>query len=195
MSILMACDVEGFFSQVVDEAVATRRLQISTGIRSYLGGLLAGFASKPPVQEALRRPVTLLLQEALGAPASERFDKLKVLGDGSLYIAGIFQEHLEAQGVDINYVSSIGATAYRNASTIMVREEPAEDLFGEMASKFFLLVDVLREVADAFFAGSALGSEGDLKIYSRWEKTGSARLGRELIARGWIPSRGSGGIH
>ncbi|MCS6902426.1 MAG: hypothetical protein NZX77_22010, partial [Polyangiaceae bacterium] len=146
-------------------------------------------------QETLRRPVTLLLQEALEAPAQERFEKLKSLGDGSLYVVGIFQEHLEAQGVDAGYVSSVGATAYRSASSMLQRADRSEDLFGELAAKFHLIVQALREVADAFFAGSAVGPEGLLRVYARWEKTGSVRLGRELIARGVVPVRGGVGIH
>lgn len=195
MSILMTNDVDGFFASAVDEAVAARKIQVSTGVRSYLIGLLLGFACKSPEQDTLRRPVTLLLREALDAPTQERFEKLKILGDGSLYVAGIFQEHLEAHGVDVGYISTVGATAYRNASTMVVRGECEGDLFGEMAAKFLQLVGALREVADAFFAGSAVGPEGILKVYSRWEKTGSERLSRELIARGLVPARGGGGIH
>jgi hypothetical protein len=195
MSILMNSDVEAFFASAVDEAVAARDVQVSTGVRSYLTGLLAGFACKGPEQETLRRPVTLLLREALDAPPPERFEKLKSLGDGSLYVAGIFQEHLEAHGVDVGYVSSVGATAYRSASTMIQRGDRGDDLFGELSAKFHLLVRALREVADAFFAGSAVGPEGLLRVYARWEKTGSARLGRELIARGVVPVRGGGGLH
>ena len=195
MSILVNSDVEGFFSGAIDEAVSTRSVEVSSGVRSYLVGLLVGFACKSPEQEALRRPVTLLLREALDAPPRERFEKLKILGDGSLYVAGIFQEHLEAHGVDVGYVSSVGATAYRSASTLMVRGDQEGDLFGELSAKFHQLVAALREVADTFFAGSAVGPEGLLKVYSRWEKTGSARLGRELIARGVVPLRGGGGFH
>lgn len=195
MSILMNNEVDDFFSSAVDEAVAARKVQVSTGVRSYLVGLLVGFACKGPEQDTLRRPVTLLLHEALDAPAPERFEKLKVLGDGSLYVAGIFQEHLEAQGVDVGYVSSVGATAYRSAATMLHRGDRDDDLFGELSSKFHQLVHALREVADAFFAGSAVGPEGILRVYARWEKSGSPRLGRELIARGVVPVRGGGGLH
>jgi hypothetical protein len=195
MSILVKSDVEEFFSSAVDEAVQTHPIQLSSGVRSYLVGLLVSFASQPPEPDTLRRPVTLLLREALEAPSRERFEKLKTLGDGSLYIAGIFQEHLEAHGVDVCYVSTVGATAYRSAATLLHRCEPGDDLFGELSSKFHQLVVALREVAHAFFAGSAVGPEGLLKVYARWEKTGSARLGRELIARGVVPLRGGGGVH
>jgi len=195
MSILMTSDVEGFFADAVGEAVQARKVQVSGKTRSYLVGLLAGVASKGMDQQALRRPVTWQLREALEAPASERFERLKVLGDNTLYLSGLFQDHLEAHGVDVGYVSSVGATAYRSAGAMLRQPDQGDDLFDELSSKFRLLVEALHEVADALFAGSATGPEGVLKLYDRWQKTGSERLSRELIARGLMPMRGGGGCH
>lgn len=194
MSILMTSDVEGFFADAVGEAVQARKVQVSKKTLSYLVGLLAGVASKGMDQQALRRPVTWQLREALEAPASERFERLKVLGDNTLYLSGLFQDHLEAHGVDVGYVSSVGATAYRSVSSMM-RADRGDDLFAELSAKFHKLVGAMHEVADAFFAGSASSPEGMLRVYDRWQKTGSATLGRELVARGLVPLRNGGGIH
>lgn len=195
MSILMTSDVEGFFAEAMGEAMAACKIQVSGGARSYLVGLLVNLASKGMDQGALRRPVTLLLRDALEAPASERFEKLKGLGDSSLYVSGLFQDHLQAHGVDVGYVSTVGATAYRSAAALMQGADQHNDLFSELAGKFRQLVVALHEVANALFTGSADSPEGLLRVYDRWQKTGSVALGRELAAHGLVPLRNAGGVH
>lgn len=194
MSILMTSDVTGFFGEVVGEALATKRVEASEGARQYLVGVLVGFAAKGE-RGALDRPMTLLLDEALHAPAAERFDKLKQLGDGSLYVSGLFQDHLEARGVDVGYVQSVGATAYGAAGSLLTKGEGKHlDLFGELAAKFTRFVDALHEVADAIFAGSAREPVGVLRVYERWQKTGSEVLRRELVQHGVFPMKPTGGL-
>lgn len=193
MSILMTSDVTGFFRETVGEAFAARHAELSSGVREYLVGILVDFSTRGGASSALDRPVTLLLNEALQAPAGERFERLKGLGDSSLYVSGLFQDHLEARGVDVGYVSSVGATAYGSAATLLTRGD-GTGLFGELAASFRLLVAVLHEVADRIFAAGTAGPGGVLKLYDRWRKTGSERLGRELIALGLVPVRGAGGL-
>jgi hypothetical protein len=195
MSILMTSDVTGFFREAVGEAFASHHAELSTGVREYLVGILVDFTARGSADSALDRPVTLLLNEALQAPPAERFERLKGLGDSSLYVSGLFQDHLEARGVDVGYVSSVGATAYGSAATLLTRGDgPGLDLFGELAARFRLLVAVLHEVADRIFAAGTAGPGGVLKLYDRWRKTGSERLGRELLALGLVPVRGAGGL-
>lgn len=193
MSILVANDVHGFFSETVGEALSAHKVELSGGAREYLVGLLVDFASKGSTDETLRRPVTLLLDEALQAPATERFEKLKDLGDGSLRVSGLFREHLSARGVDVRYVSSVGATAYRSAAALR-RGGDGLDILGELAQKFGRLASALGEVADAIFSGPLDSPEGVLRVYDRWQKTGSERLGRALIAHGLVPLKPVGGL-
>jgi hypothetical protein len=190
MSILMSSDVTGFFGEVLGTALATQRVEASEGARQYLVGLLVAFAAKQE-RGTFDRPVTLLLDEALHAPASERFDKLKRLGDGSLYVSGLFQDHLEARGVDPLYVQRVGATAYGSAASLMTRGEGGPlDLLGELSAKFARFVAALHDVADAIFAGSAREPVGMLRVYERWMKTGSPLLERELAQHGVFPMKG-----
>jgi hypothetical protein len=194
MSILMTSDLTGFFNDAVDEAFAAQRLEASRGAREYLVGVLVDFARRGGADQALKRPVTFLLNEALQAPPAERFEKLRGLGDSSLYVTGMFQEHLEARGVDIGYVSSVGATAYNGAAAMLKKGDGGGlDLFGELAGKFQRLVAVLREVADGIFSGGH-DPGSILRLYERWQRTGSQKLGRELAARGLVPLKPSGGV-
>lgn len=192
-SILMTGDVTSFFGEAVDSALAARKVEASDGARQYLVGVLVAFAAKGE-RGALDRPVTLLLDEALHAPAAERFDKLKRLGDGSLYVSGLFQDHLNARGVDVGYVQSVGATAYGAAGSLMSRGEGRLDLFGELAAKFGRFVAALHDVADAIFAGNPREPQGVLRLYERWQRTGSEILRRQLAEQGVFPVKAAGGL-
>jgi hypothetical protein len=194
MSILFD-GVRGFFDEAVGSAIEARKVEASTGVREYLVGVLVDFAATGRPPEALQRPVTFLLDEALRAPPAERFEKLKDVGDGTLYMSGIFVDHLNARGIDVGYVSSVGATAYGTAASMLQKGDGIGiDVFGELAAKFARLVDVLHDVADAIFAGSPDDPASIVKLYEKWQRTGSQRLGRELIVRGLVPMKPAGGV-
>ena len=195
MSILMSSNVEGFFADAMGEAMQSRQVEVSSGTQAYLVGLLAGMASRGLDGRALGQPVTLQFQEALGAPVGERFERLRGLGDRTLALAGLFRDHLEAHHVDVGYVSSVGASAYRQAGALRPVSDTRGDLFGELAAKFSPLVAALGELAEVLFAGPATTAEGIVRVYTRWQRTGSERLGRELMTRGLVPVRPTRGVH
>ena len=93
-----------------------------------------------------------MLDEALRAPdPAERFERLRVIGDGVLYGCGFFGDHFAARGVDAKYMCAIGTRAYGTASSMLRRhaDEGGPDLFAELADNFHLFVDVVADVADA----------------------------------------------
>lgn len=197
MAIVPAASVSEFFLDVVEDAIKTRRVEATEGATKYLVALLADYAHPAkPAGEALERPMTLLLDEALHAPdPGERFERLRVLGDGVLYGCGFFGDHFEARGVDLGYLHKVGTRAYGAASS-MLRSPQADtpDLFGELAGKFGDFVRVVAEVADATIAMGTENSRGLLKIYERWLKTGSDRLASALTSHGVVPTRRTRGV-
>ena len=58
------------------------------------------------------------------------------------------------------------------------QDERGPDLFGELAEKFEVFVEVVAEVADATIAMGTASSKGLLRVYERWLKTGQ-RTARE----------------
>ncbi len=195
-TIVTARSVSVFFCEVVEEALRAKRVEATDGATHYLISLLADYAHPDHrSEEALGRPVTLLLDEALHLPdAAERFERLRTIGDGVLYGCGFFGDHFEARGVDPKYLHGLGTRAYGAASSMLRRgDDDAPDLFGELAEKFEAFVDVVAEVADATVAMSAESSRGILKAYERWLKTGSDRLASALTSQGLVPTRGAKG--
>jgi len=209
MSIALANSVGSFFHEVVGEAVRSRHIEATERATSYLVALLSDFAHPDAVHEdTFDRPLTFLLDEAFRTTGAERFQRLRALGDSTLYITGFFGEHIENRGVNLSYVVNVGATAYQGAAS-MVRGRSSkhardpfrlgapddDNVFRELAQKFEGFVEVLTEVAETTLANQARGERGILKLYERWQKSGSATLAKELGARGLVPVPGSGGLH
>jgi hypothetical protein len=212
MSIALERSVGGFFHEVVGEAVRTRQLDATEEATSYLVALLTDFAHPDPGRgSALDQPLAFLLDEAFRTAGPERFQKLRALGDGVLYLSGFFGDHIETRGVDVAYVTSVGATAYRGAASMLRHPEGAsrrrttggessdqaaeESVFSELAIKFHQFVEVLALVAETTLAQQAKTERGVLKLYERWLRSGSATLAKELGLRGIVPVRGTGGVH
>ncbi|HMJ53254.1 MAG TPA: hypothetical protein VK540_14305 [Polyangiaceae bacterium] len=209
MSIALANSVGSFFHEAIGEAVRSRQVEATEQAMSYLVALLSDFAHPDEERDDnFDRPLAFLLDEALRTTGAQRFQRLRTLGDSVLYITGFFGDHIENRGVDVGYVTSVGATAYRGVAS-MLRRPPADtpdaasgkrqdtddNVFTELSQKFDRFVDVLTTVADATIAQQARGERGVVMLYERWLRSGSATLAKELGARGIIPHRGSGGVH
>jgi hypothetical protein len=194
----LSASLETFFHDVVDDAMRKKQVAATEAAEYYLVSLLTDFA-KPDARscEALERPLTLLLDEALHAPGQERFERLRVLGDGVLYVSGFFAPHLETRGVEVRYVTSLGARAYDSAGKMLrgASGDAAPDLFFELAENFGQFAELLTAVAEKLSLAATPSSVGILKMYERWLKTGSESLGSELLEHGVLPVRGAGGLH
>jgi hypothetical protein len=176
-----------------------RGVEATDAATAYLTGLLADYARPGALNlETLERPFTLLLAEAEESSGGERFEKLRAVGDGVLYVRGLFSEHLETRGVALRYVSSVGARAYEGARHVLHRAgtlSPATDVFGELAQRFDAFVELLGAVADRMMAQGAASNGNVLKLYERWLRTGSTALGEALVAQGLVPVRPLVGVH
>jgi len=207
MSIVAAVSVSDFFAEAVNEAMRSRGVSASDGAKSYVVGLLSDLA-KPgsPIERTLETPLTFLLDEALKTPqVGERFEKLRVLGDGVLYSSGFFADHFEARGVDTGYLIGIGRTAYENAGSLIMGRPGAVqeangpvsgqsgrsmDIFKELSTNFARFVEVIGEVANATIARGVATSRGLIKLYERWLKTRSDSIAEALSTHGMIVTAG-----
>lgn len=200
----LAVDLRGFFQDALDAAFSERNVEATEPTAQYLAALLADFAHPGELaNETMERPLPLLLEEALSSSGPDRFDRLRALGDSVLYTSGFFLDRLETRGVQLNYVSTLGARAYGGAASMLRRgrgnasDAPrGPELFDELAQKFARFARVLATVADGLFANSARANDaGLLRLYERWLRTGSTQLATTLAARGVVPTRGTGGVN
>jgi hypothetical protein len=200
----LAADLHGFFQPALETALTERGVRASEPTAHYLVALLVDFAHPGGLtSQSMERPLPVLLEEALSSAGSERFERLRCLGDSVLYTSGFFLDHLETHGVELSYVSTLGARAYDSAAKMLrhaggasTEDAPrAPELFDELAARFGTFAEVLATVADSLYATSARSSAGAVKLYERWLRTGSVQLGAALAERGLVPTRGRGGLH
>jgi hypothetical protein len=195
----LSADIAGFFEELVLVARDERRVEATDAATAYVAGLLADYARPGALsRDTLERPFTLLLAEAEESAGGERFERLRALGDGVLYVRGLYAEHLETRGVALRYVSSVGARAYEGARHMLTRAgtaSPATDVFGELAEHFDAFVELLGAVADRLMARGVASNGAVVKLYERWLRTGSTALGEALVAQGLVPMRTSAGVH
>ena len=102
MTIVAAHSVSHFFFEAVEDAMRLQRVDATDGATRYLVALLGDYVHPDRrAGEALERPLTLLFDEAVHAPdPADRFQRLRIIGDGVLYGCGFFGDHFEARGVD-----------------------------------------------------------------------------------------------
>lgn len=197
----LTVNVQGFFRDVLAGSLRSRGCEVTDAAETYLVALLADFARPGQLDaRALDRPVTLQLDEALRAAGYERFDRLRAVGDGVLYVTGFFGEHLEMRGVELGYVSGLGARAYESAAEMLrgaagSGATGAPDLFAELADNFEALVALVADVADSLLARSATTDRSMVRLYERWLKHGSSSLAGLLAERGVLPRRGDRTLH
>ncbi|MCA9596464.1 MAG: hypothetical protein KC776_24280 [Myxococcales bacterium] len=192
-------NVTDFFGNVVADAIRARGYETTEAAETYLVALLADYTRPDELSdETLSRPLTLLLEEALHAQGHERFERLRSVGDGVLYVSGFFADHLDNRGIQRTYVSTLGARAYENAAAMLRSGDPeasAPDLFAELSEKFRMFADLLADVAETLHANAPRTDRATVRLYERWLRTGSSSLAEALSARGLTPMRGRGLVH
>ena len=197
--------LRGFFEHTVATTAARRGRATTEAVRGYLAGLLSDFARPDTlVHDTLSRPLTLLLYEANSASGFERFERLRTLGDGVLYVAGFFRDHITHRGVELSYVNSLGAQAYGGASQMLKRPaaqkggagDNDQDIFGELSDNFQEFAELLFEIAEEFHTQTVgATSRATVQLYERWLKTGSNAVVRALSERGIVPLKGTDTLH
>jgi hypothetical protein len=197
LSISLTPSLGEYFRAPVSDALRGQEVPASAATETYLVQLLSDFA-KPTGDSSspLSEPVTLLLRDAMEASGVERFRKLQALGDGVLYGVGFFGR--QVRGVDRNYFVQVGSTAYGHAAQMLRTGQgtvAGPDVLDELAREFARFVAVLGYVSDWVLAQSARGSEGLVRLYERWLRTGSPVLSTELGQRGVLPLKRTGGVH
>jgi hypothetical protein len=192
--------IDDFFRQLVAGAVKTGGFATSSVCETYLVALLADSArpNSPTLNVMGQSSFTLMLAEALECQGADRFEKLRGLGDGVLYVSGFFSERLTSRGLEPAYVNGLGATAYSRAALILRSVgggQTGPDLFTELADNFGMFVDVVSYVAEELRARSVRDDVSLLEAYERWLRVQSRHLAELLVLRGVLPTRPTPGLH
>ena len=182
-----------FFRERVEEAQKNQGVALRDETQFYVVNLLSEFleAKKLHVSEdgvTVDEPLALMYGRGIQTPSqSEKLHLLKTVGDRSLYLSGFFSDSLKRRIVDIDYYISMGEQAYSYISGLVRERRQGElfsEMFGELATKFTPVVNLLAEVSES----TELTSDQDLlRLYERWLVTKSARLSDRLRDLGVLP--------
>jgi len=189
--VLSAQSIHDFFRELLTLAIENQRTRVQQATELYLANLLSGFLQTESLlvrdEEGTldRKPLALMLKDALEEEGVARAQALRRLGDTSLFVSGMFSESLSSSLVDVGYAIAMGSRAYDALGDVAERHgRGARSLWDELSEKFSQLVEVLNEVSDRTLSSS---NAGLLRIYERWMRTGSARIAT-LLAEHGVPA-------
>jgi hypothetical protein len=180
--------LEGFFHEAVDQALKENGVEASTLTEHYLVQLLATYAS----QSIDDTPLGVKLLEALGATPRERRERLREVGDTSLFVSGFWSDSFSRRAVDVDYYIDLGGSAYGELARSGAgwRRDPNCDVYGALAENFPRFVDVLALISRRIMPPAS--PQDIVKLYERWLRTRSHWAARRLAAVGVVPQSGGG---
>lgn len=182
-----------YFRTSVEGVIAEQGVDVKPHATYYVVNLLTLFSRSEELYDDDSdtfgvKPLALMLADASDAPNPEqRNSLLQRIGDVALFISGFFADSLANHAVDLDYYIHMGGSAYGSLSAEVrgtFRGRAFADTYGELATKFQVLVDVLNEVRDRERQESDIDV---LRTYSVWRKTGSRRAENLLKQQGVVP--------
>lgn len=181
-----------YFQGAVTGAVATLRLEISEHAQHYIVQLLGHFITTEnfvPTDTQGKPADTLAEQLAIAleqVKAEQRAQRLRQLGDYSLYVAGFFSDSFSRKLVDVDYYIGMGGAAYENVARLEEKKNRAA-VFLELARKFPKFVEMLSLISEE--TGFNPESHRDLlRVYDLWLKTGAKKFANQLVKAGINPA-------
>ena len=173
-----------FFKEMVEDSLTRHQIKAGDMTSYYLVNLLCQFVRLDGrSQREFGEPLAFRLARALDSGGSEQRERLRQLGDFSLFVAGFFSDSLKRRAVDVDYYVSMGEYAY--GSLGQRDEDTFAEVFSDLASRFVGFADVLAEISER----SAIRNSVDtLRLYEKWLRTGSSRDSQKLIERGIVPN-------
>ena len=191
--------VDQFFREVVSSVLQVEGFEATPATESYVAAVLADSAKPgaPSLTLMGDRSMTLMLAEALEHHGSERFQKLRFLGDGMLVVCGFFRDHLTQRGIREEYICGLGARAYGSASAMLRGAVSAStpDVFLELSENFRMFVQLVSAVSEELSLNASQGDGSLLELYERWQSSPSRRLTDLMLARGMLPQRATRGLN
>jgi hypothetical protein len=184
-------NLQDYFRTSIDDVVTRQKVDIDPHAAHYVVNMLTLFSRSDELYEDDGdsyglRPLALMLADAASAESHERRNHLlQRIGDVALFVAGFFSDGLASKAVDIDYYVNMGGNAYGSLSEEVrgtFRGNAVADVYGELARKFQLLVDVLNEISEA-----PQGDRDLLRTYEVWRRTGSQRAEQLLRKSGVVP--------
>lgn len=170
----------GYFSDIVSEAIEKRGLDVQPLATTYLVQLLETYLLTENLK--LSGSLAEFYMKSLQAEKTIRIEMLKQLGDVSLYTAGFFGDSLRRKIVDIDYYRDMGGLAYASLAN-SVDDEMQAHIFKDFSLRFIDYVDVLTYISQSAMVQS---NQDLLRLYERYVATGSELAKEQLVEKGLL---------
>ncbi len=175
--------VELYFHQTLTAALREEGVKVKQATEYYLVQLLCSYASTPLDPQ----PLGIKLVQAEQAEPLDRVKLLQEIGDTALATSGLFGESLLRRSISPSYYVRLGRTAYAQlANTPRFLSELLRDACEELAERFPILVDVLLSLRGSL---NLCVPDDIIKVYERWQLTGSRFLAQRLQMSGVLLCR------
>jgi hypothetical protein len=185
MDLKSAASLGEFFREAVSKAIKSQGVDTSELTEFYLVNLLSEFAKGPLPDD----PLAIKMCEGLQATPASRAQKLREVGDTSLFVSGFFPDSLNRSLIDVDYYIGMGEVAYGHLSRMSRGTDSFTQVFCELSDKFTRFVSVFAEIATA---NDATGSSVNvLRLYEKYLKTGSDAVLEKLRRHGFPVQKGT----
>ncbi len=190
--VMQVCNLQDYFRSTIDEVLLRQRVDVDPHAAHYVVNLLTLYSRSDELYEDDGdcygiRPLALMMVDATEAETVEQRNTiLQRIGDVALFVSGFFADSMATKAVDIDYYIHMGGNAYGSLSDEVrgtFRGNAFSSIYGELASKFQVLVDVLNEIKE----GPIKKDANLLRTYDVWLKTGSRRAMNILKQNGVVP--------
>lgn len=175
------------------DAVRLHDLHMSEQVQCHLLELLSRCAlGKPPEVQGNTLAESLLLARELTEPR-ERFAALRAVGNRALFLGGCCFDALQRRGIARDYVATMGARAFSTAQSLSgfgaAHFLGSRAALSELAEHITPVMDVLETVTGG---ASGRGAPSEIvRVYERWQRTGSRAAVLQLHRWGVSPTRSS----
>ena len=138
--VLMPTDTAQWLA-LVHEAEHSMQLNLKEDLESYLVFLLMRFTMHTQLASQI---VGFEFLQNLNSLQNQRPHHLREVGDTCLVLSGLFPGRAQKRRVKLSYYIQIGQSAYSTLS--LVEERGSAKLFGELATYFVTLRDILHSI-------------------------------------------------
>jgi len=190
--VMQVCNLQDYFRSTIDEVLLRQRVDVDPHAAHYVVNLLTLYSRSDELYEDGGdcygiRPLALMMVDATEAETVEQRNTiLQRIGDVALFVSSFFADSMATKAVDIDYYIHMGGNVYGSLSDEVrgtFRGNAFSSIYGELASKFQVLVDVLNEIKE----GPIKKDANLLRTYDVWLKTGSRRAMNILKQNGVVP--------
>lgn len=143
--ILHPTDISQWYA-LVNEAQAATRLVLNEDTESYLVFLLQRFAQTPQLAESI---VAVDFLESMSIDGSRQIEKLKIVGDKSLLLSGLFPGVVEKRSLTLDYYTDMGQAAYLTISELQKGQNSG--LYFNLSTNFVNLRTILQATRGEFY--------------------------------------------